>query len=732
MKKGSCILFLLFSIQIAYAQLSLRHKSVIDSKVVTVKPKSANSKSLDSLNIIRSNILGYYDIAVPNNIDVKKYVSLLKETGDFETVEFNYLTYINKATEETYLKQIISNSLDTMPCNKIVRNSGFPNDPNYYQQVLLEKINVPNAWNITTGSPSVKVAIIDTGIDSTHVDLGVGYDGFSNISSTIGINCDLWLNSHGTEVAGIIGAKTNNGVGMAGIAGGNNSYGATLVPYYVYHFLDPDLINWSLVDDYIVDATIDGVNIICIGYMVEETNYAMSSAINYANNHGVTIICGTGDYSILPGEKPIVYPAANDKVIAVGACEFYSQAGEDYRYCEFSAYGPEIDIVAPGYLAYTTVFNQSYTHLATGTHIAAAHVAGVVALMLSVNTQLTPAHVRQILRDTAIKSSYYSYTNGFNQFVGYGLVDAFAAVEMAPYYISGNNTLCQSDVYYVVGLPTGATVTWTLSGSNASKYNLVQNSPSTNKCTITKKANAVFSSSSFNLTLTANIYQGGTLIKTKTKTLTCNNGFACTYQQAAHSSYGINYPAITETQMTSATNYVYPGGTVSLQSNYFRGKEITASGTYDQFHHIYNQNVVTFSLPPYTSNPLIINVPASGCDDAVQLTFYPMSYYSMGSYSATLSVVSEQEYRISLVRNEEESAEDTVDATRTIAENSENDGKVSWTVEAVNALTGRKVLSTEPQGTDYVLSTAGWESGLYVLRVIVGGEVVATQKIHVK
>ena len=109
-----------------------------------------------------------------------------------------------------------------------------------------------------------------------------------------------------------------------------------------------------------------------------------------------------------------------------------------------------------------------------------------------------------------------------------------------------------------------------------------------------------------------------------------------------------------------------------------------------------------------------------------------MSYYSMGSYSATLSVVSEQEYRISLVRNEEDSAEDTVDATRTTARNLDGDGKVLWTVEAVNALTGRKVLSTEPEGTDYVLSTAGWESGLYVLRVIVGGEVVATQKIHVK
>lgn len=744
MKKLISLILLSFFTQHSFAQsvttISWEEKREIDQNVITVKPKDENSRLLKTLDVIRSNILDYYDISVPAGMNAEEFVSLLEDSGEFEVVEHNIITKIAAITSNPFDEKATLSVLNTSYNEKSALQSlsnmsstVYPNDPYYNQQVLLGKINVPNAWGITMGESSVKVALIDTGIDSTHVDLGIGTDGYTNISESLGINCDLWLGDHGTAVAGVIGAKTNNGIGMAGIAGGNNCHGATMVPYFVGHFTDSILVNWALVDDYILDAVSEGADIILIGFMREENSSSMSSAINYAYNHGVTVICGSGEYSLDENEqKNVMYPAANNKVIAVGACEFYTTTGADYRWFPKSGYGTGLDIVAPGFYAFSTMRNQSYSQFLYGTFIAAAHVAGVVALMLSVNKQLTPAHVKQILRDTAIKSSYYSYTNGFNQFVGYGLVDAFAAVEMAPYYISGNNTLCQSDVYYVVGLPTGATVTWTLSGSNASKFNLVQNSPSTNKCTITKKANAVFGSSSFNLTLTANIYQGGTLIKTKTKTLTCNNGFACTYQQAAHSSYGINYPAITETQMTSATNYVYPGGTVSLQSNYFRGKEITASGTYDQFHHVYNQNVVTFSLPPYTSNPLIINVPASGCDEALQLTFYPMSYYSMGAYSATLSVVSEQEYRISLVRNEEDSAEDTVDATRTTAEKSDGDGKASWTVEAVNALTGRKVLSTEPEGTDYVLSTAGWESGLYVLRVIVGGEVVATQKIHVK
>ena len=349
--------------------------------------------------------------------------------------------------------------------------------------------------------------------------------------------------------------------------------------------------------------------------------------------------------------------------------------------------------------------------------------------MLSVNPNLTPDEIRTILRRTAKKIPDYSYnSNGWNEEVGYGLLDAYAAVDMAQYYISGNDNLCQSDVYSVMAIPTGASVTWTLSGSEASKFNLAQNSPSANKCTITKKANAVFNSSSFTLTLTAKIYQGSTLLKTKTKTLTCNNGFACTFSQDAHSYYGVNYPAINETQMTSTTNYAYPGGIVRLTSEYFRSKEITVSGSYDNFQYTGN-NFVKFSLPPFSSTPFVINVAESGCDNAVQLTFYPMSYNSLGAYSALLTAVGEQEYRVSLVRNEEV-ASLSGDAMQ--AGSRDTDNSTGWTVEAVNALTGRKVISAEPEGADYFISTADWKPGLYVLRVLIEGNVVATEKIQVK
>lgn len=675
----------------------------INENIVTVKLKSKSDIVDKELIVLRSNRLGYVDIKVPENKDVVSYVSELKSSGKYELVKFAEI-------------------------GKVFLGS---NDPLSYYQWHLDAINVYDAWNITTGSSNIKVAVLDKEVYWNHQDIGYGFDNYKNIDESLGYNYIAGTNiafsphPHGTAVAGIIGAKSNNQLMVAGISGGNHNSGVTLIPYCVGSSNDILGIEFCFLDDAILDAIDCGARIInmSLGGAAYDGYTDVNDAIEEAYQNGVTLIAATGNDTL----SNIGYPACHPKVIAIGG------VGTNLNRYISSNYGAGLDIVAPGEQILTTTVSDAHTSV-TGTSYAAPQASGVAALMLSVNPNLTPDEIRTILRKTAYKIPAYSScfnSNGWCNEVGYGLLDAYAAVDMAQYYISGSDTLCLSDVYSVMALPTGATVTWTLSGSNASKFNLVQNSPSTNKCTITKKANAVFSSSSFTLTLTAKVYQGGTLIKTKTKTLTCNNGFACTYRQDTHEYYGVNYPAITQTQMTSATNYVYPGGIVYLQSEYFRGKLITTSGIFDNFQHA-GQNIVRFSLPPFSSNPVYINVAADGCDEALQLTFYPMSYYSMGSYSAMLSVVSEQEYRISLVRNEEDSAEDTVDAMRTIAGNSETDGKLSWTIEAVNALTGRKVLSTEPEGSDYVLSTAGWESGLYVLRVIVGGEVVATQKIHVK
>lgn len=108
-------IFLLIFIPTTNAQSSLQQTNEIDSNVVTVKPKSTKSKYLESLKVIRSNILGYYDISVPDNIDVNKYVSVLMESGEFETVDFNYISRIKRVEEKQYLKQSISLCSEEQP-----------------------------------------------------------------------------------------------------------------------------------------------------------------------------------------------------------------------------------------------------------------------------------------------------------------------------------------------------------------------------------------------------------------------------------------------------------------------------------------------------------------------------------------------------------------------------------------------------------------------------------------
>jgi thermitase len=136
------------------------NRYAIDPDVITVKLKPGVDKIGEDLKEIRSNKLGYIDISVPEDIDVEKYVSMLKERGEFETVEFN----------------------------TIGEYSFTSNDTRRNEQWYLGSINAYSAWDITAGSASVKVAILDSGVDWSHPDLGIGTDGYSNVNVSLGWN----------------------------------------------------------------------------------------------------------------------------------------------------------------------------------------------------------------------------------------------------------------------------------------------------------------------------------------------------------------------------------------------------------------------------------------------------------------------------------------------------------------------------------------------------------------
>ena len=426
-----------------------KSRAIVNERVVTVRLK--DGMVLDnSLKILRSNRLGYIDLSVPEGVDVTEFVETLEKSGSYEMVKYADVGETCMAPNDTYVTN----------------------------QWYLSTINMPSTWNIMTGSPDIRVAVLDLEVDWNHQDVGMGVDGYKNIDNTLGYNYKentslaVSPEEHGTLVAGIIGAKTNNMTGVAGIAGGNGGQGVTIIPYGVGSSLGSPYIDMSVVDDAILDAVDKGAKVINMSLGSISSYYPdIDAAILYAHTHGVTLVAASGNDYL----NSLRYPASHSKVIAVGATDTNNQRAS------FSNYGTGLDLVAPGIDIFSTTINNSYVS-DSGTSFSAPQVSGVAALMLSLNPTLAPDSIRSILRYTCTKISGYSYTSGWNNEVGYGLLNAYAAVKevlINNLSISGPSVVCDSTQYSVDNLPNGMSVTWSV---NNNRFKVT---PYGNQCKVT-------------------------------------------------------------------------------------------------------------------------------------------------------------------------------------------------------------------------------------------------------
>jgi thermitase len=311
-----------------------------------------------------------------------------------------------------------------------------PNDAYWDKQWAPAKIGAPAAWEITTGSPEIIIAVLDTGIKLDHPDLATkiwtnpgeipanGLDddhngkaddihGWHFYHRCSGSDClpaedgDLADdNGHGTHVAGIAAADTDNGIGIAGI-----SWGAQLMPIKV---LDEYGNGWySDIIAGIIYATDNGADIINLSLGGEESSLALQDAVDYAHAKGVLLIAATGNNG-----RSVFYPAACDRVLAVGATD-----ANDLR-PGFSNHGPEIDVVAPGVAIYATWPRlDGYWHQ-SGTSVAAPHVAGLAALIWSLRPDFSNDCVTWVISETALDLG----TPGWDEFYGWGRIDAKQAL----------------------------------------------------------------------------------------------------------------------------------------------------------------------------------------------------------------------------------------------------------------------------------------------------------------
>lgn len=300
----------------------------------------------------------------------------------------------------------------------------IPNDPFYDQfQWNLRNIHAEAAWERTTGSGEVIIAVIDTGVDLTHPDLvGKVTAGYDYVNDDDDPSDDV---GHGTHVASIAAASSNNGEGITGVA-----WMAQIMPIKA---LDQDGRGAaSDVAQGIVWATNHGADVINLSLGTSQYSETINLAVQYAHERGVLVVAAAGNY--YQTGNPIVYPAALNHVFTVAA------VNDVDLHASYSSSGSYIDIAAPGgdpsgeldqnprhWIpgAYWRGQGMSYAWL-TGTSQAAPHVAGVAALLLALDPELTPDQLVSIITHSAVDVE----STGWDEFSGHGRVDASAAVNL--------------------------------------------------------------------------------------------------------------------------------------------------------------------------------------------------------------------------------------------------------------------------------------------------------------
>ncbi|SDS64113.1 thermitase Serine peptidase. MEROPS family S08A [Paenibacillaceae bacterium GAS479] len=259
------------------------------------------------------------------------------------------------------------------------RNCLMQDDSYYGLQYGAELIKAEQAWNVTVGKENVIIAVLDTGIDSTHPDLAGKVLAGKDYINPAGSADDP--NGHGTHVAGIAAARTNKAAGITGIAPG-----VSLLPVRV---LDAEgngtLLNIAAGIRYAADM---GAHVINLSLGGPARSWALRSAIRYAVSKGAVVVAAAGN----TGSLAPVYPGAYDEVIAVGS------VGPKDIPSTFSAYGMWVDLAAPGEQIVSTYTDSRYTYF-SGTSMAAPHVSGVAALLASLG--LSESEIRRSLLETA-------------------------------------------------------------------------------------------------------------------------------------------------------------------------------------------------------------------------------------------------------------------------------------------------------------------------------------------
>jgi subtilisin family serine protease len=284
-----------------------------------------------------------------------------------------------------------------------------PNDPDYLiplRQWGLVNIRAPQGWDLSTGSAAVTIAVVDSGIDLTHPDLAAklvpGYD-FVHLDTDPQDDY-----GHGTHVAGIAAASTNNGIGIAGV-----SWGARLMPVKVLNASGSGSMGAAA--EGITWAADHGAQVINLSFggTASSVPQTLQDAVNYAYGKGALVVAAAGN----DAANENFYPAVLANVLSVTATDAANlKAG-------FANFGPMVDLAAPGAGIYSTLPGGLYGSL-SGTSMAAPFVSGLAAILRGLPGNASPEQITQELQSTALDLG----APGKDDLYGYGLIQADSAI----------------------------------------------------------------------------------------------------------------------------------------------------------------------------------------------------------------------------------------------------------------------------------------------------------------
>ncbi|PKL75576.1 MAG: hypothetical protein CVV27_14645 [Candidatus Melainabacteria bacterium HGW-Melainabacteria-1] len=329
------------------------------------------------------------------------------------------------------------------PSSNRLRSPLRVNDPLAGQQFGLDRIQAGGAWVNTMGNQQVVVAVIDSGVHSSHEDLKdrlvTGYDAFHSRKglqysdpSRLGFipSEKFSVFGHGTHCAGIIAASANNGRGIAGVAPGVKIMPVKVFPSIVKTIMNaeerersnnPETMT-SVVAEGIVWAAEHGADVINLSLGFNEPSKSLELAVNYALAKNVTVVVASGNER--HQGNPTNYLSAVPGAIAVGATDtkdqitFFSNAG---RHVSVSAPGFDVLSTMPTFLG----IGKEY-QLMSGTSMAAPHVAGLAALLKSIDKSASPAEVKAVMEQSADDLG----APGFDELYGHGRINAAKAVAL--------------------------------------------------------------------------------------------------------------------------------------------------------------------------------------------------------------------------------------------------------------------------------------------------------------